>query len=212
MMRSVLSLAFALAVGLSGVAFAGGDAAAGQAKSAPCAACHGADGLAVAPNYPNLAGQNERYLFRQLKMIKSKVREAPLMAGQLDAMSETDLANLAAYFSSKTAKVAKAPDKVDDLQIGEHLYRGGSITKQVSACTACHSPMGNGNPPAGFPLLRGQSMDYVVAQLTAYREGRRKTDDDYGGMMRMVAGRLTDNEIRALASYVQGLTSSQTAK
>ena len=203
-MRTILLFVFAW--GCSALAVAAGDAAAGQAKSQTCAACHGADGLAVAANYPNLAGQSERYLLRQLKMIKSKVRDAPLMAGQLDAMTDTDLANLAAYFSSKTPKVAKAPDRPDDLLVGEHLYRGGSLTKQVSACTACHSPMGNGNRPAGFPMLRGQSMEYVIAQLTAYREGRRKTDEDYGGMMRMVAGRLTDNEIRALASYVQGLT------
>ena len=210
MMRTVFFLvSVAIAGALSGAAFAGGDAAAGQAKSTTCAACHGADGLGVAANYPNLAGQNERYLLRQLKMIKSKMREVPLMVGQLDAMSEADLANLAAYFSSKTGKVAKAPDKPDDLQLGEHLYRGGSLTKQVAACTACHSPMGGGNSPAGFPMLRGQSVDYVVAQLTAYREGKRKTDEEYGGMMRMVAGRLTDNEIRALASYVQGLTPGQ---
>lgn len=203
-MRTALFIALAWVC--SSFAVAGGDAAAGQAKSQTCVACHGADGHAVAANYPNLAGQNERYLLRQLKMIKSKVRDAPLMAGQLDAMTETDLANLAAYFASKTAQVAKAPDQPNDLQLGEHLYRGGSLTKQVSACTACHSPMGNGNAPAGFPLLRGQSTEYVIAQLTAYREGKRKTDEEYGGMMRMIAGRLTDNEIRALASYVQGLT------
>lgn len=206
-MRTVLLLV--LSFGMAGHAFAAADAAAGQAKAAPCAACHGADGIAVAANYPNLAGQNERYLLRQLKMIKSKVREAPLMAGQLDALNEQDLANLAAYFASKTAQVAKAPDNNEALHSGERLYRGGSLAKQVSACTACHSPMGNGNPPAGYPLLRGQSVDYVVAQLTAYREGKRKTDEDYGGAMRMIAARLTDNEIRAIASYIQGLTTGQ---
>jgi cytochrome c553 len=205
-MRTLLILVLS---GLSGMAFAAGDATAGQAKSQACGACHGPDGIAVAPAFPNLAGQNEKYLLRQLKMIKSKTRDVPTMAGQLDAMSDVDLAKLAAYFAAKPAKVAKAPDDAGALHTGEHLYRGGSLPKQIAACSACHSPMGNGNPPAGFPLLRGQSLDYVVAQLTAYREGKRKTDEEYGGMMRGVAGRLTDNEIRAVASYVQGLTPGQ---
>ena len=204
-MRSLLVLL--LVCGLSSVANAAGNPTAGQALSAPCAACHGADGKSVAPNYPNLAGQNQRYLSRQLRAIKTKAREAPLMAGQLDLLNDQNLQDLAAYFADKQAAVSQAPDKADLLKIGEQIYRGGLLDKRVPACSACHSPMGNGNAPAGFPLLRGLSVDYVSAQLTAYREGVRKTDEEYGQMMRMTASRLTDGEIKAVASYIQGLTS-----
>ncbi len=204
-MRSLLVLL--LVCGLSSVASAAGNPTAGQALSAPCAACHGAEGKAVAPNYPNLAGQNERYLLRQLRAIKAKTREAPLMAGQLDLLNDQNLQDLAAHFAGKPASVSQAPDTPDALKLGEQIYRGGLLEKRVPACSACHSPMGNGNAPAGFPLLRGLSVDYVAAQLTAYREGVRKTDEEYGQMMRMTASRLTDGEIKAVASYIQGLVS-----
>ena len=170
----------------------------------PCAACHGQDGASgIAPDYPNLAGQNERYLFEQLLMIKSGERPAPLMAGQLNHLSEEDLAAMAAYYAALPAQVGRStPETVDT---GMHIYRGGVMAKGVAACTACHSPTGAGNAPAGFPMLSGQRFDYVVAQLIAYREGQRRTDEAHGAMMRQVAARLTDTEIRAVANYVQGL-------
>lgn len=202
-MRRLLVLL--LACGLSHVAYAAGDPARGEALSAPCAACHGADGKAVAPNYPNLAGQNPRYLLRQLRAIKTKTREAPLMAGQLDALNDQNLQDLAAFYAGKPAPVSQAPDDAEQLALGQRIYRGGLLDKQVAACSACHSPMGNGNAPAGFPLLRGQPVDYVAAQLTAYREGVRRTDEEYGQMMRMIASRMTDGEIKAVAGYIQGL-------
>lgn len=203
---------FVLLMSLASSSVAAGDASAGQAASQPCAACHGADGNSVAPNYPGLAGQNERYLLRQLRAIKSGARPAPLMAGQLDALSDQTLQDLAAFFATKAARVAQSPEDVDLpsgqklIGLGQRIYRGGLLDKQVAACSACHSPVGQGNDPAGFPSLRGQSVDYVVQQLTAYREQQRKTDEDYGGMMRQVAARMTDEEIRAVASYIQGLT------
>jgi cytochrome c553 len=182
---------------------AAGDAAAGKALATPCGACHGQNGVAVVPGAPNLAGQNERYLATQLKMIQSGARAAPLMAGQLNQMSEADLENLAAYFASMPAGVGQASG--EGLALGEQIYRAGLAGKGVAACTACHSPTGSGNSLAGFPHLGGQRSDYVVAQLTAYREGKRATDESYGGMMRGVAGGLTDGEIEAVASYLQGL-------
>jgi cytochrome c553 len=185
------------------IASAAGDATAGESLAAPCAACHGQNGVAVVPGTPNLAGQNERYLATQLKLIQSGARAAPLMAGQLNQMSETDFDNLAAYFSSMPSPVGQASG--DHVGLGEQIYRGGLAAKGVVACTACHSPTGSGNSLAGFPHLGGQRSDYVVVQLTAYREGQRVTDESYGGMMRGVAGGLTDGEIEAVASYVQGL-------
>jgi cytochrome c553 len=184
-------------------AYAGGDAAAGKASATTCGACHGQNGVAIVPGAPNLAGQNERYLVAQLKAIKSGTRSITLMAGQLDQMSETDLDNLAAYFASLPAPVGQAAG--DQLKQGQQIYRGGIADKGVAACTACHSPTGSGNSLAGFPHLGGQRSDYIVTQLTAYREGKRVTDESYGGMMRGIAGGLTDTEIQAVASYIQGL-------
>ena len=169
-----------------------------------CAACHGQDGATgIAPDYPSIAGQNERYLLTQLRMIKSGERPAPLMSGQLDMVSDDDLAAMAAYYAAMPAQVGRS--SADTVDAGMRIYRGGILEKGVAACTACHSPTGGGNAPAGYPHISGQRFDYVVAQLVAYREGRRKTDDAYGGMMRDVAARLTDTEIAAVANYVQGV-------
>jgi cytochrome c553 len=185
------------------VATAAGDATAGQALAAPCAACHGQNGVAVLPAYPNLAGQGEAYLRKQLGLIKSGARAVPLMAGQLDALSEADLANLAAFYASLPATVNQAKD--ERLDLGERIYRAGIASKGVAACTACHSPTGAGNALAGYPHLGGQPSEYVATQLKAYREGQRASDDDVGAVMRQVAAGLTDGEIAAVANYVQGL-------
>ena len=179
------------------------DAAAGKALAAPCAACHGENGVATVAGSANLAGQNERYLLRQMQAVRDKKRDIPLMAGQLDNKSDEDLANLAAHFSALPKSVGQAKD--ENLALGSQIYRGGIMAKGVAACTACHSPTGGGNPPAGFPRLSGQAPDYVLAQLKAYREGQRSTDEDYGQMMRQVANGLTDTEMAAVANYVHGL-------
>ena len=169
-----------------------------------CASCHGQDGASgIAPDYPNLAGQNARYLLTQMQMIQSGERPVPLMAGQLDGKSEEELLRLAEYYAVMPVKVGRSRE--ESLDTGMRIYRGGIMAKGVAACSACHSPTGAGNAPAGFPVLSGQRFDYVVAQLVAYREGLRNTDADYGGMMRGVASRLTDTEIRAVANYIQGL-------
>ena len=127
------------------------------------------------------------------------------MVGQLNGMSETDLRNIAAYYASLPAKLAQATGDDDQIALAQRLYRGGSMEKGVAACTACHSPSGAGNAPAGFPSLSGQQADYTIEQLTKYREGARATDEEYGGMMRQVAANLNDTEIAALADYLQGL-------
>ena len=200
MIRVVLALVLAFA---GHTVVAAGDAVAGKALATPCFACHGEDGNAVLPGTPHLSGQNERYLTRQLQLLKSGDRSAPLMAGQLDAMSEEDLGNLAAYYASFGPTVRQADD--ENLDVAAAIYRGGILDKGVAACSACHAPDGSGNHLAGFPRVSGQALDYTVAQLTAYREERRLTDEEYGGMMRDVAANLTDNEIRALANYLVGL-------
>lgn len=183
-----------------------GDAQAGEAQAASCAACHGQDGASpIDPTYPTLAGQSERYLLRQLELIQSGDRPVPLMAGQLDGKSTRQLADLAAYYASLPAPVGVAEADEETLAMAQSIYRGGILEKGVAACSSCHAPTGRGNGPAGFPLVGGQAKGYTVAQLTAYREGERTTDEFYGGMMRGVAARLTDTEIEALAEYLRGL-------
>lgn len=183
-----------------------GDAERGKTLSTTCAACHGQDGATpIDPTYPVLAGQNASYLQRQLALIQSGGRAVLLMTGQLNGKSEQDLADIAAYYASLPDKVAQTDGDDATLAKAERIYRGGILDKGVAACTACHQPTGEGNGPAGFPDVGGQSSGYVVAQLTAYREGKRATDEDFGGMMRSIASRLTDTEIAALAEYLKGL-------
>ena len=182
-----------------------GDVEAGRVlASVTCIACHGEDGNATIPGYPHIAGQSARYLFRQMQLMRDGDRDPKLMAGQLDNMTDADLRDLAAFYAGQAAKVGQASR--DGIELGEAIYRGGILAKQVAACTACHAPDGSGNALAGFPSLSGQPADYVVEQLKAYREGQRSTDTgDYEGMMRQTAANLTDGEIAAVANYVLGL-------
>lgn len=187
-------------------AAAAGDVDAGKAQALVCSACHGADGASgIDPTYPNLAGQNAAYLFNQLSMIQSGERQVLLMAGQLIGKTEQNLRDLAAYYASLPGKLGEVGGDDASVQLAQNIYRGGILNKGVAACSACHSPTGQGNAPAGFPALSGQPKQYTIAQLTAYREGDRKSDEPFGGMMRGVAGGLTDKEIAALADYLQGL-------
>ncbi len=189
-----------------------GDAAAGKDLTMVCSACHGADGNSAAPTFPKLAGQNERYLLKQLQDIKSGARPVPTMAGQLDNMSDTDMANIAAFYASQVGSGGQAdPDKVE---LGASVYRGGVSATGVAACAACHGADGSGNAPAGFPKLSGQHADYIADQLRRFRTGadntleqnpNGRTNDGDARMMRDVAHRMTDNEIDAVASFIAGL-------
>lgn len=193
---------------ISQIANAQGNAEAGKAKAAVCAACHGADGNSAAPTFPKLAGQSERYLKKQLQDIKSNVRPVPTMTAIVAPLSEQDMADLAAFFASQKPSTNQA--KKDLVAKGEQIYRAGIKDKGVPACTACHSPTGSGNAPAGFPRLGGQHADYVAAQLKAYRaaadgDATGRANDGDTKPMRAIAARLSDSEIAALANYVSGL-------
>ncbi|MCJ8319431.1 MAG: cytochrome c [Colwellia sp.] len=94
-----LTLAIAATVMMTSPVFAG-DAAAGKAKAGMCAACHGAAGISAIPMYPNLAGQKEAYLAKQLKDFKSGARKDPVMAPMAMALNDEDVANIAAYYAS----------------------------------------------------------------------------------------------------------------
>ena len=180
-----------------------GDANAGAAKATACVACHGNDGTSTIPDYPHIAGQNAKYLEIQMRQMRDGERDIPLMAGQLDTMSDQDLKDIAAYYASQPGKIGQASP--ENLELGERIYRGGILDKSVAACTACHSPSGNGNTLAGFPRISGQPVGYTVAQLKSYREDERTSDEYVNGMMRDIAARMTDNEIEAVANYIQGL-------
>jgi len=183
-----------------------GNPEAGKAQSVACAACHGQDGWkGLDPTYPNLAGQNEKYLYDQLKQIQSNERQIALMAGQLMGKSDQDLWDLAAYYASLPRQVDPVEAPAETLALGEQIYRGGILDKGVAACIACHGPNGEGNAQAGFPRVGGQRIEYTRNQLTAYREQERGTADGFSGMMWGVAGGLTDGEIDALAQYLKGL-------
>lgn len=206
-----LSLSLVLLMSCAPAAFAG-DAAAGKDKSMACSACHGADGNSLAGAFPKLAGQGEKYLLKQLNDIKSGARPVPTMAGQLDNMSDEDMADIAAWYASQTITGGQAdPDKV---ALGEKIYRAGNSTRGVAACTACHSPRGVGNAPAGFPALGGQHADYIADQLRRFRRGAEYTleedpnvrvNDGDSRIMRDVASGMSDREIDAVASYIAGL-------
>ncbi|WP_020679641.1 c-type cytochrome [Marinobacterium rhizophilum] len=196
-----LLISLLVTFGISGVAQAEGDAAAGKANTAVCAACHSADGNSAVPNFPKLAGQNEAYLLKQLKEIKAGSRQVVEMTGMLNGFSDQDLANIAAFFASQKVQIGQTSQEL--VEAGQQIYRAGVMDKGVAACTACHSPNGTGNSSAGFPALSGQHAAYVEKQLMAFRNGAR--DNDPNGMMRDIAAKLSDTEIKAVADYVQGL-------
>lgn len=185
-----------------------GNADAGKQKAQACAACHGADGNSLASAFPKIAGQNEKYLLKQLHDIKSGARSAPQMAGQLDNFNDQDLKDIAAFYASQTITVGFA--KANLVKKGESIYRAGIAKKGVAACTACHAAQGEGNAPAGFPALGGQYADYIEAQLRAFRTGAEEPEvgrinDGETRIMRDVAATMSDLDIRSVASYIEGL-------
>ncbi|WP_136680772.1 c-type cytochrome [Neptunomonas sp. XY-337] len=196
-----LLISLLLTLGITGVANAAGDAAAGQGKTAVCAACHGADGNSAIANFPKLAGQNATYLVKQLQDIKSGDRKIVEMTGLLDAMSDQDLEDIAAYYASKKVQGGKVAQ--DQLELGQQIYRAGLAAKGVPACTACHGANGQGIASAGYPALSGQHADYTAKQLKDFRVSARNQDPQ--AMMRDVAAKLSDVEIKAVSSYIQGL-------
>lgn len=217
-MKLLKSLAFVVIAGAAGIAQANeaataaapkGDAAAGQAKAAMCGACHNPDGNSIIPANPKLAGQNARYLAKQLHDFKSGARANPVMMGMAAGLSDQDILDVAAYFAAQK----RTPAAADPAQVkaGEKLWRGGNLESGVLACSGCHSPAGGGNALAGFPSLRGQHADYIEVQLKAFRAAARgdltgdKRENDPEGMMRGVVKNLSDSEIKALSQFASGL-------
>ena len=199
-----IRVATSLLVAISLQAVAEGDATAGQAKSAICAACHGADGNSAVPNWPKLAGQHVGYLERQTALIKSGDRSVPEMMGIVAGMSEQDLRDIAAYFSSQTNNGGVAEESVAALV--QRIYKAGNADSGVPACMSCHGPAGEGNPLAGYPALAGQHSVYTSKMLNGFRAGDNWGEEDAPSeIMNGVAAELTDAEITAVSSFIQGL-------
>ena len=181
---------------------AAGDPKSGESKVAVCSACHGADGNGVVGLWPSLAGQNEKYLLKQLRLVKSGDRVIDSMVGLLDNLDDSDLEDISAFYASKKNKVGQVEES--KLELGRKLYYAGNLEKGVPSCSACHSPRGLGNGPAAYPLLSGQQPDYVAKALKDYRSGAR-INEDPSKIMAAIAYKLDDTEIEALSSFVHGL-------
>jgi cytochrome c553 len=192
-----------MALSLCGLsASAQGDAAAGQAKSATCVACHGADGNSSNPEWPKIAGQHAGYTYKQLMDFKAQEqRDNAIMYGIVAGLSEQDMQDLAAYYATQSM----SGGFVDESQValGKRIYHGGNAKTGVPACMGCHGPAGLGDPLAGFPRLAGQHAQYTEAQLNAFRLESRW--NDARRMMRNVAIRMTPAEMAAVSAYLSGL-------
>ncbi len=198
------SLLGAIILALSGLVSFTANAAdieAGKAKSAVCAACHGADGNSANAAWPSLAGQHATYIYKQLQDFKEGRRNDATMAGMVALLNDEDMKNIAAYFESQQPRaVAFDPDMIE---MGENIYRGGITETSVAACMSCHSPSGKGNGPAGWPSLKGQHPEYLVLQMQNFKQGLRTNDS--GEMMRNVVVRMSDREMKSVAAYIAGI-------
>jgi cytochrome c553 len=178
-----------------------GDPARGQQLSQACAACHGADGNSVNPEWPKLAGQHADYIYKQLMDYKSGRRENALMAGQVANLDEQDMRDLGAFYARQQMSTGTADESLAER--GERIYRGGIPTAGVAACTACHGATGGGNPAALFPMVAGQHARYNSDQLRYFRSAQRANDN--GRMMRNLASKMSDADIQAVSEYMAGL-------
>jgi cytochrome c553 len=214
-MKSMPSVFAALALtgvslALGAPSLAAGTVAAGAGKVATCLACHGMNGNSLNGQWPNLAGQNAAYIEEQMKLLRDGKRPNPVMMPQAQQLSDQDIADVAAYYAAQTPTGLEADPSY--WQAGANLYRSGDPKRSVPACIACHGPLGAGNPAAGYPALRAQHSVYVVKQLGDYAAETRYRDaagniaqSRNGAMMVTIAKRLSAEDIRNVASYLQGM-------
>ncbi len=187
-----------------GSAIAKGDATAGKQKSATCSACHGMDGNSTVPQWPKIAGQKQSYIVQQLmdfKVGEKSGRHNDTMYPIVAMLSKQDMEDLAAYFSSLPGSIGAASPKL--AARGKALYRGGDLENKITACTACHGPTGQGIETAAYPRLAGQHPDYIVQQLKAFKSKERA--NDLNAIMRDISAKLSDDDMLAVASYINGL-------
>ena len=224
MIKTLLTVSVSLALLVSAdLVSAQGNTSGGKAKAASCAGCHGEDGNSTMPGFPKLAGQHKGYLIKQLQNFKSGARLSPMMAPMASGLDEQAIVEIAEYYSANKISANPvlvlppsddddAPAKTEDqkkeelaklIAQGSNLYRNGDIPTAVSACIACHGPFGEGNRPASFPALHSQHADYLIKTLTDFKTGARSKSRD--NMMHMIATKMTDQEIKAVAYYIASM-------
>lgn len=192
-----------LAFNLNNPAFSS-DLSKGKELSASCAACHGDEGISLNPTWPKIAGQNPKYLASQLYEFRKGPdgnRNNAVMYGIAMTLSDDDIENLSAYYASLKSNVGLTQDKY--LELGRNIYRGGNMEIKIQACMSCHGPNGQGNYAAAIPMLSGQHAQYTYQQLKNFQASARS--NDYNKMMRNIVHRMTDEEMKAVASYIEGL-------
>lgn len=198
---AAVGVAFSLASIAQADVFVNGDAAAGKGKAAVCAGCHGMDGNSPLAANPKLAGQNASYLQAQIKHFKEGKRVNATMAPMVKGLTDQDIADIAVYYSQQKAKVGAASETL--VARGEKIYRGGIPEAGVPACTGCHGPQGEGNPGSKYPALSGQHASYTETQLLSYRKEQRT--NPMADLMLGVTRFMTDKDIKAVSSYIEGL-------
>lgn len=220
MKKKLLALSLALAfTSTSGILHAEGNISAGKEKAAACVSCHGENGNSMVSTFPKLAQQHSSYLIKQLQAFKNGTRNNPMMSSIAAGLSDDDMVDIAAYYADQeisanqlpvldddedekpVAEREKKTDGKDPVQAliaqGTDLYRNGDLTREVSACIACHGPFGEGNKPAAFPMLKSQHADYLIKSLTDYKSGERSNNPE--NMMHMIAKKMSDEEIKAVS-------------
>lgn len=195
---------------LPGALPAAGNAETGAQKAIVCTACHGQNGNSANPEWPSLAGQNAAYLREQLKLFRAGQRNNPVMYPLAMPLTDEDIADISAYFAIQTPAGLEA--EAAYWKAGERLYRAGDRARQIPACKACHGPVGRGNSGAGYPALIAQHSVYTIKQLTDYAAGQRYVDLEgkptssrNGQVMKTISKRLTADDLRDLAAYIQGM-------
>ncbi len=202
MKRALIITLAGLAITTSATVFAAGDAAKGKTLTATCAACHGADGNSVNPDWPKLAGQSEEYITKQLMDFRAGLRVDATMTPMAKGIaSDDDIPHIAAYFASQ--KVKPGVGDVNLVKEGEALFKGGKMSSGVTACSACHGVTGQGNAKAKFPKISDQHTKYLVKQLKSFKAGTRS--NDAGKMMQNITSKMTDADMKAVAEYISGL-------
>ncbi len=200
---SILAIIFFVTINLINPAYSS-DIDKGRELSVSCAACHGDNGISVNPVWPKLAGQNPKYLASQLYEFRKGAegnRNNAVMYGIAVTLSDSDIEDLSAYYASLKSNVGLTQDKY--LELGRDMYRGGNMDIKIQACISCHGPNGQGNYAAAIPMLSGQHSQYTYQQLKNFQSSMRS--NDYNKMMRNIVHRMTDEEMKAVASYIEGL-------
>ena len=199
-----------------------GDAQAGEAKAQLCATCHGAQGIAIVPNFPNLAGQRADYMYWELESYKHGARPQSAMTPLVELLSDDDMRNLAVYYATMVPPApvqdadAAPPADPELLRRGEQLYLHGDAAQGIPPCQGCHGADARGHPRAlqvdsagytpyaVYPALRGQQSMFLQLTLEEFRAGER-TGSTVDRIMNGIGHRLDDGSISALSAWLSSL-------